>query len=400
VSLLIKAIADFLGLTDTPAAYTGEAGKLPKVNVGEDALEFATVAAAVGGLYGINVETLTGDKTLTPGTDKIYQYLDEGGAGRTITLATVGATAGDRFVIRHNGVFDDANILTVKQGVTTIDRIFAGSIKKFIFNGTDWVAEEMGTGENNSRQYNVGFGYGVKIYGRGASLGYEAHSQLKGVAVGYDADGKTEGVAVGYVANGYSYGVAVGYIASGYSYGVGIGYNADGHNHGIAIGYEAKTDAKNYSIALLHFSKCYRIGETSTSIGYNTDQKDNVVQGRWKGTTTDNTPVEIYCAGFGTNRFTIRPSSVLAFNMIIVARDNVGNEVARYSVHDGLIKRDGADNTSMVLCTVTVDFEDDATWDVAITADDPNEALIITVTGDGANPTQWVAVLDGVETHF
>lgn len=53
----------------------------------------------VGGLYGLNVQTLGADKTLTPGTDEIYQYLDEGGANRIITLATVGATAGDRFVI-------------------------------------------------------------------------------------------------------------------------------------------------------------------------------------------------------------------------------------------------------------------------------------------------------------
>jgi len=86
--------------------------------------------------------------------------------------------------------------------------------------------------------------------------------------------------------------------------------------------------------------------------------------------------------------------------MIIVARDNVANEVARYSVKDGLIKRDGADNTVMVLCTVVVDHEDDAGWACAVTADDGNEALIITVTGDGVNITQWAAVMNGVETHF
>jgi hypothetical protein len=34
----------FTGLTDTPANYTGEAGKYAKVNVGEDALEFSTPA--------------------------------------------------------------------------------------------------------------------------------------------------------------------------------------------------------------------------------------------------------------------------------------------------------------------------------------------------------------------
>ena len=55
------------------------------------------------GLDSINVETLSGDKTLTPGTDEIYQYLDEGGTNRIITLDTASAAAGDRFTVRHNG---------------------------------------------------------------------------------------------------------------------------------------------------------------------------------------------------------------------------------------------------------------------------------------------------------
>lgn len=38
--------ADFVSMTDTPSTYTGQAGKVPKVNVGETALEFATVATA------------------------------------------------------------------------------------------------------------------------------------------------------------------------------------------------------------------------------------------------------------------------------------------------------------------------------------------------------------------
>jgi hypothetical protein len=36
-------ITTFIGLTDTPASYTGSAGKYPKVNTGETALEFTTL---------------------------------------------------------------------------------------------------------------------------------------------------------------------------------------------------------------------------------------------------------------------------------------------------------------------------------------------------------------------
>ena len=44
---LIGLTADFLGLTDTPAAYAGQAGLRPRVNVGEDALEFAAGGVSV-----------------------------------------------------------------------------------------------------------------------------------------------------------------------------------------------------------------------------------------------------------------------------------------------------------------------------------------------------------------
>lgn len=40
MSLLIKGVTDFLGLTDTPGVYAGEAQRIASVNLAEDALEF------------------------------------------------------------------------------------------------------------------------------------------------------------------------------------------------------------------------------------------------------------------------------------------------------------------------------------------------------------------------
>lgn len=42
----------FLALTDTPASYTSQAGKLPQVNSGETALEFVTKTYDIGGAFG------------------------------------------------------------------------------------------------------------------------------------------------------------------------------------------------------------------------------------------------------------------------------------------------------------------------------------------------------------
>lgn len=377
-------------------------------------VDFPAAPVNVGGLYGINVETLGAGKTLTPGTDEIYQYLDEGGADRIITLATVGATVGDRFVIRHNGDYDDTHTLEVRQGATTLDKIYAAGIKEFIFDGTNWISREIGTGEDDWKKINVIIGHEAICYNGGVAIGNSAvayngvavgsNSQGYGVgtAVGLSALGYTDGVAIGASARGYDFGIAIGSSARGYNFGLAIGSSSYGFDHGIAVGYHTNTNQKKYSIALGYYSGSYRVGETSVNInGDDADQENNVVQGRWEGELAGGAgATEIFCAGQANERFTIRPSSILAFDMVIVARDNVANEVARYSVHDGLIKRDGANNTVMVLCTVTVDHEDDAGWDCAVTADDANEALIITVTGDGVNITQWAAVMNGVETHF
>lgn len=341
-----------------------------------------------GGLYGINVETLAGNKTLTPGTDEIHQYLDPDTSNRVITLATATASAGDRFVIRNTRSHINSQYLQIKQGGTTLDYAYCNEIKHYIFDGTYWLSAANGVGDvYSASRYAFGLGYNTKIQNYGTSFG--------GLAIS-----NTYGVAVGYTSSGYTYGAAVGAYAEADSDGVAIGYTSDGVSYGTAVGYSTDTNQNRYSVAIGAYSEAERVGELARNIGEDADQENNITQGGWEGQIAGGAgATEIY-TGYGTSRFTIRASSVLAFTMIITARDNTADEVARYSVNDGLIKRDGANNTTMVLCTVNTDYEDDAAWDCSVTADDANEALIVTVTGDGANITQWVAVMNGVETHY
>lgn len=383
--ILIAAICLLLV---TPVGCGQALGKIFDPSGNPFAHTFSDVATAdYGGEYGVNVETLSGDKTLVCGTDVMYQYLDEGGANRTVTLDTADATAGDRFVIRHNGVYTDTHYLMIKQATTTIDMIYAGSIRQFIFNGTNWVPAEMGSGESDDKFRNVAVGRYTKVYNEGTAVGNSSEAYDGGAAVGGQANAKIKGAALGDHAYGYSEGVA-------------IGYYSQGTYKGLALGRSSSNQDLSYAHAIGYYSKNYRKGETTTNMDGETDQENNVVQGRWTRATANNTPIEMWCAGLNNSRFTIRPSSALAFTMIIVARDNVADEVAMYTVSDGLIKRDASNNTTLVSGTVVVVHEDDAGWTVTVTADDTNEALILTVTGDAANATQWAAVLEGVETHF
>ena len=192
---------------------------------------------------GINVKTLTGNKTLAPGTDEMYQYLDPNGATRTITLATSTANAGDRWVIKNNGAFNTGYNLTIQQGGTTLESIYAKGVKQFIFDGTNWIGAENGTRESGTAIGSQSIGYG-----HGATLGYGADGHDSGAAVGYGADGHGSGAAVGYGANGNTYGAAIGPYASGNTYGSAIGYGSWGYNYGVGIGFDAKGANNGLSI--------------------------------------------------------------------------------------------------------------------------------------------------------
>ncbi len=418
-------VTTFLGLSDTPSSYTGQGGKAVFVKLDETGLEFDDAASGLtkatgaeintgtdddkyvtpkaiadsniafladlppnqGGLYGFNVETLSAGKTLTPNTDKIYQALNVNGANRIITLATAGATLGDRFYIFNSGTYTAAYYLQIKESSTTIDKIYTASSKLFIFDGTHWIGADNGSGDFGSTIYNTAIGNLSAAYNLGAAFGASAL-------------GHTEGAALGVLAWGYSQGAALGRSANGNGEGVAVGYTTQGRTKGIAVGFQASSNDMDYGIALGYNAKNFRKGETTTEMTGSSSQYNNQISVRLTKTTTNNTPIELLCAGLSGQRLLIRPSSVLAFQALIVARDNVAGQGAAYKV-EGVIKRDASNNTALIgTPTVTVIQEEDSAWNLTVAADDTNEALVFTATGDASNPTQWACVVTGVETHF
>ena len=347
-------------------------------------------APEVGGKYGINVETLTGDKTLTVGTDEIYQYFDENGANRIITLSTTGASAGDRFVIRHNGQYQDTHYLEVKQGATTLDKIYVSAIKEFIFNGTNWISGSTGTGEDDGKRGNIIIGYG-------------AYSHTDGVAIGFEADGHYDSVAIGWTALGHTSGVAIGNAARGSTQGVGIGNSAYGEQYGVAVGSQSRTNSKRYSIALGYYARCFRASETATNIDGATSYKNQVVQARWSGQTEDDTPTELMLGNFGAERFASRYKEAVAFTGLVVATDQYvtgpHHDTKAWKV-EGLIRSDAGGNFTSVAITHAVIGNDAgaAAWDAVFSVSGTN--LILTVTGAVDVTIKWAAFIDAVEVAW
>lgn len=111
----------------------------------------------------------------------------------------------------------------------------------------------------------------------------------------------------------------------------------------------------------------------------------------WRRATTDATPSELFLDG-ASLRATIPTNTTWAFHLHTVARDSnaATAESAAWEVK-GVISNDNG-TTSLVAAVTSVTLADDTggTWVHAVTADDPNDSLIITVTGEAGRNIRWV----------
>ena len=394
-----------LAIADSNLAFLSDIPSVPvkatgaEINTGTDDAKFATAKAIadsniaflsdipsvdVGGVFGINTETLSAGKTLTAGTSEIYQRLNPNGADRIITLATSGLTAGRIFNIRNTESNAGGFSLQIKQSSTTLDWAFSGDTKSFIFDGTNWQGISPFTGGVATITNSTNFGYLAKGNGLGCAFGRVSEATLDSVAMGYGAQA-------------YTYSVCLGKSTHSLQYGVAIGYQAEADSDSISIGYNADILNKSFSIALGKYSIGAHDGGTAINITGGSGATKYYFQVRLNNASANATPINLLCAGIANSRITVRASSCLAFHGIINARDRTSGDCAAYEIK-GAIKRDGSNNTVLVgTPTVTVLGEDDASWDVAVTADNTNEALQIAVTGDATNVVDWAGVLDMVQ---
>jgi hypothetical protein len=115
--------------------------------------------------------------------------------------------------------------------------------------------------------------------------------------------------------------------------------------------------------------------------------------------TTNATPTTLFLDGSAI-RLTIPSGKVMSALCRICGIKSDGSAVANY-VRRVVIKNVGG-ATFLVgsVETIGTDIEDNASTDVAITADNTNDALQIDVTGIAAETWRWVAVVEGLEIAY
>ena len=113
-----------------------------------------------------------------------------------------------------------------------------------------------------------------------------------------------------------------------------------------------------------------------------------------RNTTTNATPTELFLDGSHV-RLTIVPTATLVFDILVVAR-SAGDNSAGYIMR-GIIENDDGVTSFIGVPSVIAMGEDRPAWEVAVTADNTNDALVITVTGEADFTIRWVATVRTVE---
>ena len=110
--------------------------------------------------------------------------------------------------------------------------------------------------------------------------------------------------------------------------------------------------------------------------------------------TEDATPLELFLNGTNA-RLTLEENSAMFLTVEVSGFSETGADAAHYIRKVAI--SNVANTTALIgsVSTIGTDVETQAGYDVAITGDDTNEALVITVTGAAATNIRWVAFISG-----
>ena len=252
-----------------------------------------------------------------------------------------------------------------------------------------------------------------------------------GVAIGIRDTAAAFAVAIGVgsAANG-TYAVSVGGFCSSAAASVAIGDtnttsadgavaigkgNTAGLNQSVAIGGSISISSNGYHAvglgrghSLTNFNTlatgwsalCDRQSQQSHSSG-NFAALGDSQSARFvlRNKTTNATPTTLFADGSAA-RLTIPSGKILFADILVSGIKSDGSAAGCYKRKVAI--KNVAGTTALVgtVETIGTDIEDNASTDVAITADNTNDALEISVTGIASETWRWVAVVEGLEIAY
>ena len=160
------------------------------------------------------------------------------------------------------------------------------------------------------------------------------------------------------------------------------------------------TSNTTYSIAIGAYSRADRYSQLAYAGGRFAANGDaQSVSFVLRNKTTDATATVLFLDGSST-RLTIPSGKIMFCDILISGIKSDGSASACYKRKVAI--KNVAGTTALVgtVEAIGTDIEDNVLTDVAITADNTNDALDISVTGIAAETWRWVAVVEGLEIEY
>jgi hypothetical protein len=188
-----------------------------------------------------------------------------------------------------------------------------------------------------------------------------------------------------------------GNTASGIGSGViGGGYSTASGGNSLVLGALTATASGDGSVVVGGlYGVSHLFGQVSAGAGFD---RNHTISVSAITDTANATPKELL--GLGSGRITIPSGQTWGFVATIVGRQSGGVNKALYR-RQGLISNTGGTTAlDAAVQSIGTDIETDAAWDCAITADNANSALVITVTGAAATNIRWLATLELTQVTY
>jgi hypothetical protein len=211
------------------------------------------------------------------------------------------------------------------------------------------------------------------------------------------------GTAIGYQCGNYaSYGLAMGRSTSNYAEdGIAIGDSVSNLGaNSVAIGDRAYTSATG-SFALGTQSRTFQQYQFTYAGGQFAALGD--AQGSMyilRKATTDTTASVLTTDGAAagaSNQIEVQTDQCLTFDGTITAMQNGAQAFASFKI-EGLLVNDGG-TTTLANSAITI-IDNQSSWGMALSADNTNNALAITVTGEASHNIRWVANIRTSEVTY
>lgn len=371
---------------------------------------------SVRGQLKIQNSSGTTQYTLPAGDGSASQVLQTDGSG-TISFATISGGSPDLFAESYDGSStkpsasgsQNAVAIGVSASASSHDTIAIGesstaSATKALAIGYNSFSSGGGAGTAVGHTAYVNTGTYANAFGHNSySTGQDA------VAIGQARAQGTDSLAAVISTNSSSYG------AGSAGNGIALGRNAKSTGaRATAIGFESvssgidshafgrgATASSENAFAFGYKANANVLGCFAFSAGIFGAEGD--AQGRQyilRADTTDATATVLTTDNGSASVFNcprVDSDTVITFDGVVTATQNGAQAYAGWKV-EGLIVSDGG-TVTMAASTVTA-IQNTPNWGMTVTADDSNNILKITGTGEAAHNIRWVANIRTVETTY